>query len=154
MIGALDRVAVRHIALVVPTLREAEAYYRDVFRMELIGREAAGPGGEAHGLPLSKDWTDAEAAGIDVAFVALRRDELVLALARGDVSPGQVLAIGLVMPAQEIAAVAARLPDQAGVTGDGVTYLEFLDPFGLRWQLGTDRAFQTAGEITGRWLSL
>lgn len=150
----VHRVALRHLAVVVPALREAEAYYCAVFQMEIIGREAAGPDGQDYGLPLNKGWEDAEAAGIDVSFVALRRDELVLALFRGDASPGQVYAVGVVLPEDEIAPVRAALPSGTDVTGDGLTYLEFVDPFGLRWQLSSDPAFLTAGEITGRWLSV
>ena len=32
--------SIRHIALFVPDLREAERYYQSIFDMELIGREA------------------------------------------------------------------------------------------------------------------
>jgi catechol 2,3-dioxygenase-like lactoylglutathione lyase family enzyme len=33
-------ISFRHLALVVPDLRAAEDYYRSIFDMELIGREA------------------------------------------------------------------------------------------------------------------
>lgn len=150
----VQAVAVRHVAIVVSALREAESWYRDVFQMELIGREATLDDGEAYGLPPSKGWDDAEAAGIELSFVALRRDELILALLRGDAAPGQLHIVGLVMPEDEIAGVAARLPPGTDATREESRYVEFVDPFGIRWQVSDDRQFLTAGDITGRWLSV
>lgn len=144
----------RHVAIVVAELRAAEEYYRHVFGMELIGREAEGDDGESYSLPPGKGWDDAEAAGIELGFVALRRGEAILALLRGPASPGQIHAIGIVMPELDIAGVRARLPPHAEVVGDGPGYLEFVDPFGVRWQISTDRRFRMAGDITGRWLAV
>ena len=47
---------VRHIALVVPDLPEAEAYYQSLFQMALIGREAEQEDGEWYTLPHDKSW--------------------------------------------------------------------------------------------------
>ncbi|MGD9091830.1 MAG: hypothetical protein PVF74_03205 [Anaerolineales bacterium] len=54
----------RHIALVVPNLREAEVYYQSLFQMELIGREAELDDNQWYTLPVGKSWEVAEAAGI------------------------------------------------------------------------------------------
>jgi len=51
--------SIRHTALVVPDLRAAEGYYRRVFDMELIGREAELADGQWYSLPLDKGWDEA-----------------------------------------------------------------------------------------------
>ena len=76
--------SMRHIALVVPDLREAEAYYQSLFGMELIGREAELEDGLGHTLPFDKGWDDARGVGIELGMLALRKGELVLALFSGD----------------------------------------------------------------------
>lgn len=73
----------RHLAVFVSDLRRAEQYYQDLFRMELIGREAEGEDGETYALPPNRGWEEAEEAGIQLSLVALRRDEVILALFRG-----------------------------------------------------------------------
>lgn len=148
MIGSL-----RHIALFVPDLQEAEEYYRSLFGMVLIGREAEGDDGLWYTLPIDKGWDDARAAGLDLDMVALRRGEIVLALFAGDAPQGQVFAIGLSLPPEEIAAVRARLPGDAEPSRDEPDNIEFLDPYQITWQISApgDR-FRTAGDIAGRWL--
>lgn len=143
----------RHVALMVPDLRAAEAYYCEVFDMDVLGRETWGDDGQTYALRPEKGWDDAEAAGVDLRFVSLRRDNVVLALMAGDAQPGQVFALGLVMEATAIAEVRARLDDE-GVLAGGEGFLEFFDPFGIRWQITTNREFLHAGQIAGRWLEI
>ena len=146
---------VRHIALVVPDLRAAESFYQPVFGMELIGREAVREDGLWYTLPFDKDWDDAVAAGIELTMLALRKDGFVLALFKGDASPGQVPFIGLAMPADDIGAVRARLPEEAQLLGSSPEYLEFRDPYGITWQVSAPGAeFRTTGDWAGRWLEL
>ena len=71
--------SLRHIALFVPDLRAAERYYRSVFDMELIGREAELEDGLWYTLPFDKGWDEAESAGIELGMVGLRKDEFALA---------------------------------------------------------------------------
>lgn len=66
---------IRHIALVVPDLRAAEGYYQWVFDMELIGREAELDDGLWYTLPFDKGWDDAEAAGVALGMLALRKGD-------------------------------------------------------------------------------
>ena len=143
---------IRHLALFVPDLRAAEDYYRHVFAMELIGRESWGDDGVSYALPADKGWDEAEAAGVTLRFVALRRDTAILALFAGDVPLGQVYAVGLVMSGQEIGEVASRIDPGTVIAGDD-RYLEFMDPFAVRWQISTDRNFVHAG-ASGRWLEV
>jgi catechol 2,3-dioxygenase-like lactoylglutathione lyase family enzyme len=142
----------RHLALFVSDLRAAEEYYRDVFGMELIGRESWGDDGVSYSLPPDKGWDDAEVAGIELRVVALRRGRFILALFAGQVPAGQVYAVGLVMSEDGIDEVASRVAAGA-VTAHSDRFLEFVDPFSVRWQISTDRDFVHAG-TRGRWLDV
>lgn len=142
----------KHLAMVVPDLRAAEAYYRRLFAMDLIGRESWGADGLAYSLRPDKGWDDAEAAGVELQFAAVRRGNAVLALFAGGRSP-HVQIVGLLLSEVEIAAVRSQLSDEE-VMDERNGYLEFLDPFGLRWQLATDREFSHAGELADRWLEV
>lgn len=147
--------SVRHIALFVPDLRVAERYYQSIFDMELIGREAELADGLWYTLPFNKGWDEADAAGIKLDMLALRKDEFGLALFRGDAPPGQVNVIGLRMPMEEIARVRGRLPGDTQVLEDAPDYLEFRDPYQINWQIMLPESkFSTSGDIANRWLKL
>lgn len=146
----------RHVALVVPDLRAAEEYYQSVFNMELIGREAELDGGLWYTLPFDKGWDEAQAAGIELGMLALRKDQFVLALFKGDAPSGQVAVIGLKMPMEEIVRVRDRLPRDAQVSDRAPTnYLEFRDPYQIVWQISLPESeFRTSGHSANRWLRL
>ena len=145
----------RHIALVVPDLQAAEQYYRSVFDMELIGREAELDDGLWYTLPFDKGWDEANAAGIELGMLALRKDQFVLALFKGDASPGQVCFIGLKMPSEEITRVKDRLPKDTQVNYDAMNQLEFRDPYQIVWQISLPESeFRTSGHSANRWLQL
>lgn len=147
--------SIRHIALFVPDLRTAERYYQSVFDMELVGREAELEDGLWYTLPFDKGWDEAEAAGIELGMVFLRKDEFGFGLFRGDAPPGQVYVIGLKMPTEEIAKARVRLPDDTQVQEDEPDYLEFRDPYQITWQIMLPESkFSTAGEFANRWLKL
>ena len=147
--------SVRHIALFVPDLREAERYYQSIFDMELIGREAELADGLWYTLPFDKGWVEAEAAGLQLDMLALRKDEFGLAFFRGDAPAGQVNVIGLRMPMEEIARVRARLPEDTQVSEDEPDYLEFRDPYLITWQIMLPGSkFSTSGVFANRWLKL
>jgi len=144
--------SLRHIAVFVPNLRSAEHYYQSVFDMELIGREAELSDGLWYTLPFDKGWDEVKAAGIELGMLALRKGEFVLALFRGDAPRGQVSAIGLRMPADEIAMIRSRLPKGAEVVADAPDYLEFHDPYQITWQISVRDEFRTSGDFANRWL--
>ena len=100
----------RHIALLVPDLRAAEQYYQPVFEMDLIGREALLEDGMWYTLPFEKGWDDAAAAVVELGMLALRKGTFVLALFRGDAVLGQVYAVGLAMPVDEITSIRSLPP--------------------------------------------
>jgi len=146
---------IRHIALFVPDLRAAEAYYRPLFEMQLIGREAQLDDGLWYTLPFDKSWEEAEAAGIELGMLALRNGEFVLALIRGEAPQGQVFAIGLSMPEEEIARVRGRLPADVEVYEDSADRLAFRDRYRIIWQISVPGdEFRTAGDFANRWIRL
>ena len=147
--------SIRHIALFVPDLRTAERYYQSIFDMELIGREAELADGLWYTLPFDKGWDEAEAAGIKLDMVGLRKGEFALAFFRGDAPPGQVNVIGIRMSIEEIARVRARLPGDTQVLVDEPDYLEFRDPYQITWQIMFPGSkFSTSGIFANRWLKL
>ena len=146
-------VAIRHIALFVPDLRAAEAYYQPLFEMHLIGREAQLGDGLWYTLPFDKGWEEAEAAGIELGMLALRKGAFALALVKGEVPPGQVYAIGLSLPEAEIAGVRARLPPDTEMVEANPGSLAFRDPYCITWQLSVPgNEFRTAGDLGQRWI--
>lgn len=148
-------ISLRHIALFVPDLRAAEAFYRTLFEMELIGREAPHDDGLWYTLPFDKSWDDAEAAGITLGMLALRKGDFVLALFQGNVPQGQVFSIGLNMSEDEIAGIRAGLPADVAVFEDSPDSLTFRDRYQIIWQLSAPgNQFRTAGEFANRWLQL
>jgi len=147
--------SLRHIALFVPDLRTAEHYYQSIFDMELIGREAELADGLWYTLPFDKGWDEADAAGIKLNMLALRKDEFGLALFRGDGTPGQIYLIGLKMPMEEIARVRARLTEDTQISKDVSDSLEFRDPYRITWQIVLPEIkFRTGGDFANRWLKL
>jgi len=88
-------------------------------------------------------------------MLALRKDDLALALFRGDAHPGQVNVIGFRMPMKEIAGVRSRLPGDTQVLEDEPDYLEFRDPYQINWQIMFPGSkFSTSGVSANRWLKL
>jgi catechol 2,3-dioxygenase-like lactoylglutathione lyase family enzyme len=152
----MDEVAVRHIALFVPDLPAAEEFYRHVFDSQLLMRESELDDGLWYTLPPDKGWPDAEAAGIKIDMIALKRDEFILALFRGQPDPrATILEIGVSMPPAAIAALRDRLPETAERIPHEYGDLMIRDPFGYVWHLwpaGTP--FVSNGESSGRWLKV
>ncbi|TVP70772.1 MAG: VOC family protein [Nitriliruptor sp.] len=154
----------KHVALQVPDLQRAEGFYRHVFDLEVVTREAVVTrdelaSGDLAGdvtwaqLPHTATWEDARLAGAEVQMVGLRRGELLLALFPGDPRPGTVFLIAIQATVEEIASVRGRLPDSTPVEVDQDAALTFLDPFGFRWQL-CGPGFQGPGDAHGRWLEV
>jgi hypothetical protein len=65
--------SLRFIAVVVSDLQMAEQFYKGVFEMEVIGREAMLNNGLWYTLPFDKGWKDAKAADIELGMLALRK---------------------------------------------------------------------------------
>lgn len=153
--GALMRY--QHLAVFVPELHSAEAYYRELFDLAVILREAPIPGAGSDDwaqLPPDKGWADAEAAGVEIGMVALGRDDFVLALFPGQPSSGQVFAVGVVMTESQIAGVRSRLTEDEEVRAFEPGWLDFVDRHRLHWQLASTGRFVGSGDAVGRWLEV
>ncbi len=146
---------VSHVAISVPDLEPAEAYYRALFDMEVVTREALGPDGDLQ-LPSDRGWDDARRAGVDLYMVALRAGDFVLALF-DEASPMirelglteyRPLFVGLVMREEEIGRVRTRLTDEEWDEDSG----GFRDRYGIGWQLSSKRTFVGSGDRSGRWV--
>lgn len=147
-------VALKHVALLVPDLHEAEEHYRTIFAADLVGRENVGADGRWRSVRAEHGWSDIAAAGIEIHWVGLRRDDLRLALLRGEPEAQRTLhAIGLHLEPKEIAATHERLPDTVTVELRSEIALTFVDRFGFRWQC-SGPGFDTAGRLRGDWLDL
>jgi len=133
--------SVSHIAIFVPDLRKAEIFYKDLFGMELIGREMEAEDGLWYTLPFDKGWEDVQAAGLELHMTALRTGNFVFALFGSPKPLGQVFAIGLSASEEEIQAYQTDL-------------LEFVDPFQITWQIAVQPNFSTAGIHTNRWIEI
>jgi catechol 2,3-dioxygenase-like lactoylglutathione lyase family enzyme len=143
----------KYLALYVPDLRAAEGFYREAFAMDLLFRESEREGGTWHTLGADLDWDDADARGIDVDMVALRRDAFVLALFRGTPAPGTLFEISIGVMPEDAAAIGHRLAAKATVLDSASAWLRFEDPFGFRWVVQPhDAVFRSSGEIAGRWI--
>jgi catechol 2,3-dioxygenase-like lactoylglutathione lyase family enzyme len=150
-----------HLALRVERLRAAEAFYCELFALEVAFREAETPDGWRT-LPTRADWADAKAAGVRLDLVMLYRDGFRLALEGVDrVSPPGLLShVGVYADESEL----ERLRERAEGTGckivtfDRERSLVIDDPFGVRWELNTfaydDPPSLSTGARTGRWLDV
>ena len=146
--------SVSHIALFVPDLQEAERFYKDLFEMELIGREIEKEDGLGYTLPFNKGWEDAKTAGVVLDMTALRKGNFVLALFRGTKPPGQVFVIGLSTSKKDIQAIHARLHTDIKIEVFQPDRLEFIDPYHITWQIAVDPTFRTAGDFANRWINI
>jgi catechol 2,3-dioxygenase-like lactoylglutathione lyase family enzyme len=131
--------SVTHIALRVTNLREAEAYYCDLFGLEVAWREAETLNGWRR-LPEGKTWDDAEQAGIYLGIVMLYRDGLALALELHPSisSEGQLSHIGLLVDEPELNRLRQYGP-QVGcsLVHDHRQTIVFDDKYGIRWEPST-----------------
>jgi catechol 2,3-dioxygenase-like lactoylglutathione lyase family enzyme len=145
---------VRHIALFVPDLQEAERFYNDLFEMDLIGREIEKEDGLGYTLPFDKSWENLKTAGVVLDMTALRKGEFVLALFRGMKPLGQVFAIGLSTSKKDIKAIHDRLQTEIKIEVIQPDRLEFIDPYHITWQIAVDPTFRTAGDSANRWINI
>ena len=148
----------RHVALFVPDLRAAEEYYVRVFGLTVLMRETPlqpdRPTRDTWAtLPPDRGWADADAAGVPLGMVALQRDDFLIVLFARPPSGEQIYLIGMVIDDTAIEEIAGRLPPE-GPTVHHPGYLEFVDPYGIRWQLSSGPRFRSSGEMFGRWIDL
>jgi hypothetical protein len=104
-----------------------------------------------------RGWEDAEAAGIELGMVAMRRDGFILALeAVSEVDGhGPLSHIGLLVDESEAEALRHRAPVcGCELVPDRPGLLIFDDPYGVRWEVTSSSELRSTGAATGRWLHL
>jgi catechol 2,3-dioxygenase-like lactoylglutathione lyase family enzyme len=144
----------KYIALHVPDLRVAEDFYRCVFGVDVLFRETERDGAWWT-LPAGSGWDDADTAGVEVHMVALRRNDLTIALFRGEPASGAVYEVSIGLAADEIDGLHDRPPEGLAILEYESGFLRFEDTFGFRWVLqDPDAEFRSSGQIAGRWLDL
>jgi len=145
---------VKYVALYVPDLERAESLYSRAFAMELLFRESEREG-EWWTLRAETGWGDVRAAGVEVHMVALRRDDLVLALFAGAPARGSVHEICLGLEADEVDGLGSNLDEAVTILERSPGFVRFEDPFGFRWVVQDPGAsFRSSGAIAGRWLDV
>ena len=142
----------RHTAIFVPDLQEAERFYKDLFEMELIGREIDKEDGLGYTLPFDKGWEDVKAAGLVLDMTALKKGKFILALFRGTKPPGQVFAVGLSTSKKDIKTIHNKLQTDIKIEVFQPDRLEFIDPYHITWQIAVEPTFRTAGDFANRWI--
>lgn len=144
----------KHVALRVPDLQQAEEHYRTIFDAELVGRESLAEDGKWYSAPHGSSWDEIRSAGVEINWVGLRCDDLVIALLEGRPAAQQTLyCIGLTLTPAELAGIHQRLPGSTTVEVHSDTALTFVDRYGFRWQC-FGPGFMTAGDARGDWLAL
>ena len=103
---------------------------------------------------IQRDGTE-DGIAWELENVGVPKDQIVLALIKGEAPPGQVYVIGLKMPSEEMTRVKDRLPKDAEMRDNRPDYLEFRDPHEIVWQISLPESeFRTSGVIANRWLKL
>jgi catechol 2,3-dioxygenase-like lactoylglutathione lyase family enzyme len=149
-----------HVALRVEMLRKAEAFYADLFELEVAWREAETSDGWRT-LPTSADWDAAKQAGIELGLAMLYRDGFRLALEAVDrVSKDGLLShLGVHADEDELKRLRhSALAAGCEIVADSDRALIIDDPFGIRWELNTfaynDPPTMSTGARTGKWIEL
>ena len=145
---------VSHVALFVPDLQEAEKFYKDLFDMDLIGREIEKEDGLGYTLPFDKGWEDVKIAGMELTMLALRKGNFVLALFNKEEPLGQVYVIGLGTSEEDINSIHSRIQSDITILEFHQGFLEFIDPYQITWQIGVNPVFRTSGDFADRWINL
>jgi catechol 2,3-dioxygenase-like lactoylglutathione lyase family enzyme len=149
-----------HVALRVTNLREAEAFYQELYELEVAFREAETPAGWAT-LPASATWDDAERAKIQLGLTMLYRGGLRLALeaVNSVAAESQLSHVGIHVAGRELSRLsptAARLG--CAIVTDRADALVFDDRWGVRWEINTfpyhDPKRLSTGARLDRWLKV
>ena len=127
-----------HVVLEVPDLAEAEAFYRDLFDLDVLFRE--GTKGETFGrVPDDLDWPAAIEKGVEPGMSFLGRDAFALALAaedeEKDADARRLDHIALALDAEDRDAIRDRAADLGCECRTHSHSLFVTDRYGVEWEL-------------------
>lgn len=152
---------ITHVAIAVPDLIRAEAFYTRLFDTAVSFRQAE-IDDEWYTLPTNTDWQAAIEHGIAPEMSFIARDDFFLALTAtkdDSVEHNPSYHIGLEVDEDEF----GRLFDRAQETGctirhqgqdDGVHYGLIEDIFGVEWDVTVSWSTEESATPTGPWLTL
>jgi catechol 2,3-dioxygenase-like lactoylglutathione lyase family enzyme len=151
---------VTHIALRVADLQQAEAFYTELFDLQVAWREAERATGWAT-LPPNKTWDDVHAANQELDLVMVYRPGLALALERAtDIHPAGTLShVGISADAHAVASISQRAQQiNCTIIQQSARAVVFQDPFGVQWECSqadySDPVQLSTGARMGQWLDL
>lgn len=133
-LGGIDHVAVR-----VRNVARAEAWYRDMFGMDVVYRARRENDRWQH-LPADFNWDAAVHTGIEPEIVRLENGPIAIVLINAGMGAvmheNRVAHISVSAPAETLNAIRGRaLFASYAITEDTPRSFAFVDPFGLTWQL-------------------
>jgi catechol 2,3-dioxygenase-like lactoylglutathione lyase family enzyme len=142
-----------HIGLVLPDIRQAEDFYRSLFGMEVVCREAITPAGWKT-LDQSIGWERANELGLDIAMIVLAKLPFALAIERSNA--GEVVApshTGLFIAEPAFSKVKTEVL-QMGLPykSDIPQRFVFTDPFQVWWEITSDTKLYTARDRGAGWI--
>lgn len=156
----MSKMSMTHVAIVIEPerMQEAEAFYRQLFGMEVAFRETMTPAGWAT-LPSDVDiWSYAQERNINVGLIMLYHGGLSIDLEARAVPHGigRFSHTGLHVASDELALIKNRAREcNCTKTYDAAHMIVFNDPFGMRWEVTTlayDKpSALSAGCREGRW---
>jgi catechol 2,3-dioxygenase-like lactoylglutathione lyase family enzyme len=126
---------VTHVAIAVPgELREAERFYCELFGLRVAWREPV-----PDGAPFDLDWAELDRAGVQPAIVMLHEGDFRLAITSSkDERPrGAIDHVGLQVTIETLRRIREQTEGYEVVTGRGDELFDFIDPFGIEWELDT-----------------
>ncbi|PSP57484.1 hypothetical protein BRC82_00625 [Halobacteriales archaeon QS_1_67_19] len=132
---ALD--GLHHLVLRVPDLADAEAFYRELFDLEVLFREGETETGEYGALPDDLDWAGATGRGVEPGMSFLGRDDFALALMEADgyANADRLDHVGLALDADDRDAVRDRATDLGCEYEEKGDALFVTDRYGVEWEL-------------------
>jgi catechol 2,3-dioxygenase-like lactoylglutathione lyase family enzyme len=148
---------ISHVALTVEDVAAAEAYYCELFGLEVAFRDVQHRGRQAS-LRAGVDWAEAKAHGVVPGLSSLFRDGFTLALEQGRVTGHGVLNhIGLDVDQREFDRLGRQVAEQGCRTmAERADLLVFFDRYGLQWEITTasydSPADASTGARLGEWL--
>lgn len=149
--------AINHIGLRVRDLREAEAFYCDLFDLSVAFREAELTDGWAT-LPEHAGWDDAVATGITLDLTVLKNGGFHLALRRAEAVVPAVSGLDHVAVEVDLEALEAlrARAEQLGCrrVADSPRLCLFEDPLGVTWEITLGGEGRSTGSSKGRWLKV
>lgn len=141
-----------HLVLLVDDVPVDEAYYRELFDLELLFREGA-LDGEPGTVPEAVDWDEALAKGVTPYMSFLGRDEFFLAVAQADgeaadghdadsqeadseTTTGRVDHVALAVDERAFEAITERAEELGSdVERNAAHHRTFRDRLGIEWEL-------------------